>query len=314
MLRKIFVSYRRDDERATAARVRDRLASIFGDANIFMDVDNLSAGARFDIELEKALNETAVFLAIIGPRWVELFKARQAAGERDFVLEEVASALQRGVVVMPVLVERTPMPRGEDLPEEIRELALHQKHTVAHESFGRDIAGLVEAIRKIHKRPHLQRPLSNPAMAAAAALVLIAGALLWSRVNFSNVQSVTARSTLDAASTLKADDDEFATASRQNSIEAFGLYLAQYPNGFHANSARERIGAIRKQKASDQQAEAAAAAERERDRQARRVEALELEKERERRANAKAVIEADAKRPALGQSGTRTAPALSLGN
>ena len=41
---KIFVNYRRDDERAFAARVRDRLAQTFGSANVFMDVDNLMAG------------------------------------------------------------------------------------------------------------------------------------------------------------------------------------------------------------------------------------------------------------------------------
>ena len=54
---KIFVNYRRDDERAVAARVRDRLAATFGDANVFMDVDHLLAGQRFDQELEKALAE-----------------------------------------------------------------------------------------------------------------------------------------------------------------------------------------------------------------------------------------------------------------
>jgi hypothetical protein len=37
---KIFVNYRRDDKRSTAARIRDRLAASFGDANIFLDLDN----------------------------------------------------------------------------------------------------------------------------------------------------------------------------------------------------------------------------------------------------------------------------------
>jgi hypothetical protein len=36
---KIFVNYRRDDERAMAAmaaRIRDRVAATFGEANVFM--------------------------------------------------------------------------------------------------------------------------------------------------------------------------------------------------------------------------------------------------------------------------------------
>src|SRR5262245_39828186 len=100
---KIFVNYRRDDERSTAARIRDRLAATFGDANIFLDVDDLLAGQRFDTELEKALGQTDVFLAVIGPRWLQLLDEREASGERDYVREEIAGALQRGIVIIPVL-------------------------------------------------------------------------------------------------------------------------------------------------------------------------------------------------------------------
>jgi hypothetical protein len=148
MAGRIFVNYRRDDARDMAARIRDRLAATFGDANIFMDVDNLFAGQRFDLELDRALAKTRVFLAVIGPRWEEIFKQRLARGERDYVREEIAGALRRGLIVIPVLIERTPMPRAEDLPDDIRALVLHHKHAVTHEQFGRDIAGLVHAIRR----------------------------------------------------------------------------------------------------------------------------------------------------------------------
>jgi hypothetical protein len=144
---KIFVNYRRDDARDMAARIRDRLAATFGDANVFMDVDDLMAGQRFDKELEKALAQTDVFLAVIGPRWLELLIERLDSGERDYVREEIAGALQRGIVVVPVLIERTLLPRTDTLPEDIRNLALHQSHEVAHARFGRDVADLVEAIR-----------------------------------------------------------------------------------------------------------------------------------------------------------------------
>ena len=39
MAGKSFTNYRRDDERAVAARVRDQLAGVFGNANVFMNVD-----------------------------------------------------------------------------------------------------------------------------------------------------------------------------------------------------------------------------------------------------------------------------------
>ena len=144
---KIFVNYRRDDGASQAARLRDRLAGVFGAGNVFMDVDNLLAGQRFDKELEKALVQTDVFLAVIGPRWLDILHQRHAARERDYVREEIAAALARGLIVVPVLVDRAVLPRGDDLPKDMRALVLHQKHDVSHERFGRDVEELTAAIR-----------------------------------------------------------------------------------------------------------------------------------------------------------------------
>jgi len=161
---KVFVNYRRDDERSTAARIRDRLAATFGDADVFMDVDDLLAGQRFDKELEKALDQADVFVCVIGPRWMELLAERQASGERDYVREEITGALQRGLVVIPVLIERTPLPRADALPEDIRDLVLYQKHVVAHERFGRDVADLAQAIGRVREKAHGERSGINDSL------------------------------------------------------------------------------------------------------------------------------------------------------
>jgi formylglycine-generating enzyme required for sulfatase activity len=156
---KIFVSYRRDDDPNGAARVRDSLAARFGKTNIFMDVDNLLAGLRFDEELVKALAACDVFLAIIGTRWLDLLKAKAASGERDYVCEEISEALSRKIAVIPVRVGRdgqlAPLPRTDDLPPAIRDLVHYQKHDVTHEHFGRDSSALAEAIVAVrrHLRP-----------------------------------------------------------------------------------------------------------------------------------------------------------------
>jgi hypothetical protein len=64
--------------RAIARGVRDGLAAKFGQSNVFMDVDDLRAGQRFDLELAKALDACDVFVAVIGPRWLDLLRQRQA--------------------------------------------------------------------------------------------------------------------------------------------------------------------------------------------------------------------------------------------
>ena len=143
---KIFVNYRRDDAKAEAARLHDRLAQSFGAGGVFMDVDNLLPGERFDLRLKEALAGTDVFLAVIGGRWLELLEARAESGERDYVREEIAAALAAKLVVIPVLMDRAALPKAASLPEDIRELALYHKHDVVYESFGRDVQALIGAI------------------------------------------------------------------------------------------------------------------------------------------------------------------------
>jgi hypothetical protein len=130
---KIFVSYRRDDVPGDARGIRDALATRFGKTSIFMDVDNLFAGQRFGEELAKALASCDVFLAIIGPRWMDLLAAKTASGERDYVREEIAAALKREIVVIPVRVGREgsmpALPRPDELPEDIRDQSTIKSRT-----------------------------------------------------------------------------------------------------------------------------------------------------------------------------------------
>ena len=182
MSHKIFISYRRDDGAAHARIIRDRLAAKFGEGRIFLDVDNLLAGQRFDQELEQVLADCDVVIAVIGPRWVELIGAHNTNERPDYVRQELASALLRGIPVIPVLVDGAPLPKAEMLPAEIQSLVMHQMHTVSHEHLARDIEGLTAAIRVIAARTagsdlvhRWRRPLVV-ATAAVALIVAFAGA------------------------------------------------------------------------------------------------------------------------------------------
>jgi S1-C subfamily serine protease len=182
---RIFISYRRDDARGDARSIHDRLVRKFGEANVFMDVDSLLAGQRFDHQLDKALADCDVLLAVIGPRWMEALAEKARGEERDYVKDEIAAALKRQIVVIPVLVgqeERMPpMPRASELPEDIRDLALYQKHSITHESFSRNIEDLIAAINAVQKARRTSPPWKVPAMAAGglAAVALVAAAIVY---------------------------------------------------------------------------------------------------------------------------------------
>jgi hypothetical protein len=155
MRRTIFISYRRDDVPGDARGIRERLQRKFGKANVFMDVDNMVPGQIFEDVLSTQLSRCKVLVAVIGPRWMGLLSTHTSRQERDHVSEEIAAALKRKIVVIPVLVGskgRMPaLPHPNELPEGIRALVAHQKHEVAYESFERDADDLVTAIRTVAK-------------------------------------------------------------------------------------------------------------------------------------------------------------------
>jgi len=259
---KIFVNYRRDDERSTAARIRDRLAANFGETNVFMDVDNLMAGQRFDRELEKVLGQTDVFLAVIGPRWLELLAGRQGSTERDYVREEIAGALQRGIIVIPVLIERTPLPRHDALPEDIRDFVLHQSHEVTHARFGRDVGDLVEAIRFARKAAKAEAggrgATARWVGAAVLSLIVLGGGILVYRTvatdGASNVQreekakAAASAAQGEAIRAAREAERTWASIKDTTSIPALEAFREQYgkDSPVHDRLADARIEELKK--------------------------------------------------------------------
>lgn len=164
----IFVNYRRDDVPGDARGIYEALAARFGRSSVFIDVQNLSAGQRYDKKLEAALSTCDVFVAVVGQRWMSLLKARAEAGHSDHALEEISVALKRGIVVIPVCVghvSRIPeLPRRDELPVEIQDMLLYQKHEISHEHFQRDASDLARAIESAgtQDKPSRAAPSRRP--------------------------------------------------------------------------------------------------------------------------------------------------------
>ncbi len=274
MTRKIFISYRRQDVKDSAARIRDRLAAEFGAPNVFMDVDNLLAGQRFDKELDRSLSESHVFLAIIGPRWRDLFDERAKGNQSDFVHMEIAGAMKRGIVVIPVLVEGATLPDPAQLPEDIRDLVLHQKQDVTYERFGRDVAELISAIKTVGKFEAPRSPLRKYAAGLAAAVVLAPALYLADdRLGYLEGPPV-----MTASSPAKVTEFAAATGSLSETDVAADEQKAAKEAQAKAESERQARLAAEKERA---EADAKAKAEAE-----RQAAALAAEKEQEQRAAA----------------------------
>ncbi|MGH4011042.1 MAG: tetratricopeptide repeat protein, partial [Pseudonocardiaceae bacterium] len=146
---QIFLSYRRDDTQHVAGRLRDRLAERFGDANVFMDVDSIEPGLDFSEAIERAVGGCDVLLALIGTRWLrgtDEHGRRRLDDPDDLVRLEIKSALDRDVLVIPVLVDRAAAPRRDDLPEILAPLARRHAVPLDHETFRTDMVRLIDAL------------------------------------------------------------------------------------------------------------------------------------------------------------------------
>lgn len=149
-MRSIFLSYRRDDSEGEAGRLFDDLVGHFGQDSVFMDVAAIEPGRDFRKAIDESVATCGVLLAVIGREWTE---ARNEAGQRrlddpfDFVRLETASALKRDIPVIPVLVHGAKMPRSDQLPDGLKELAFRNGVELTHARWNSDLQLLIKALR-----------------------------------------------------------------------------------------------------------------------------------------------------------------------
>jgi len=150
MVAKVFISYRRDDSAGHAGRVHDRLGHEFGADLLFMDVDSIPLGVNFIKVLRDEVSKCEVLLAVIGPNWLNSSDEegrRRLDNPNDFVRIEIATALQRDIPVIPILLDGAKIPKISQLPKDLRELAVRNGLEVRHTSFHSDMDKLIRGLK-----------------------------------------------------------------------------------------------------------------------------------------------------------------------
>ena len=104
----IFINYPKQDSEWKTETFYNELLKHFGKDSIFKDFTTIEPGEDFTMAINKGLNNCNVFLVIIGKDWVDI---KNSSGNRrlddpiDFVRMEIATALKRGIRVIPVLFD-----------------------------------------------------------------------------------------------------------------------------------------------------------------------------------------------------------------
>jgi hypothetical protein len=135
-------------------RISDRLKSRFGPENVFFDVEDIEAGRRWRDELAKRVGACDALVAVIGKGWnpVGANDLHRLNDPKDYVRIEVQAALERGVPVVPVLIDGANIPKMEDLPGDLRRLADWQWIEISESRFDYDVGRLTTALSSVAGR------------------------------------------------------------------------------------------------------------------------------------------------------------------
>jgi Domain of unknown function (DUF4268)/TIR domain len=143
---RIFLCYRRDDTRWVAGRLYDELRNRY---EVFQDVTAIRPGIRYTDQIQQEISRCDVLVVVMGEGWLSAADPqgrRRLDSPRDLVRLEIATALQRDIPIIPVLVQRASMPADVDLPDDIADLVLYHACEVTDTRWDYDVGVLLKAI------------------------------------------------------------------------------------------------------------------------------------------------------------------------
>jgi len=120
---KVFVNYRRADEKIFVEHLRTHFMNRYGRENVFMDFDSIPYFTEFDAFIKQKVRECDVVAMIVGNHWLELMQEKAAKGDSDYVRMELEEALGHGKVIAPICILGAEMPDKRDLPETLYPIA-----------------------------------------------------------------------------------------------------------------------------------------------------------------------------------------------
>jgi hypothetical protein len=144
----VFINYRTSDEPFAALYIDKRLSECFGPGQVFRDSRTIQLGAHFPDKIEKALLECQAMIVVIGKQWLRVDTDGQRLIDKphDYVRMEIAKALRRNIVVVPMLVGDVSLPPVSVLPVSIAGLVSRQHRPLRVRDADTDASRLVEEL------------------------------------------------------------------------------------------------------------------------------------------------------------------------
>lgn len=152
MMARIFISYRRADSQWATSQLHKALCQHFGEQQVFMDIRTIAPGEDFVQVIEDEVGSCDALIAMIGTEWLTITDdagRRRLDNPHDYVRLEIATALKRGIYVVPVLIDGTSMPHASDLPDDLAALARRNAAELTARSFDHDVQQLTASLGEV---------------------------------------------------------------------------------------------------------------------------------------------------------------------
>lgn len=188
---KIFLNYRRSDATDVAQKLEVILKKKFGPAAVFLDSEKVNPGDKPSAVLLNNLATCIVMVVIVGPHWIHA-KDEQTGAPRlddpeDWVRREITHALDREIFIVPVLVDATPKPRRDQLPEKLRRLLDTEPARIVDAKLPESAQQLIDVVKKAVERAGPPRPpwpiRTLTILFFVASLVVVFGARNWPEIS-----------------------------------------------------------------------------------------------------------------------------------
>ncbi len=170
------ICYRQVDSWSVAKPIYQRLSEKFGEANVFMDLPSIKKGEDIKEKIENIITTCDVFVAVIGPNWLSVKDDEgdlRLQNPEDWIRIELSTALARDIRVIPFILPGAKMPKKDDLPDDLDNLADRNAIVTGSERFEEDLEALVEECNDVKEPLRTARRAKTQKTAAVLAAILV---------------------------------------------------------------------------------------------------------------------------------------------
>ena len=130
------------------------MSSSWGDVDVFLDQYRIQPGEVFPWTIQQAAVHAKAMVVLVGPKWLTLADShgnRRLDYENDYVRREVVAALDRGTLVVPILLPGASIPDRYSLPTEMQSLLEVQFYELSHRHWREDTGRLKSYLERYFK-------------------------------------------------------------------------------------------------------------------------------------------------------------------